>query len=161
MAESRIPIKVGTGLIEIIPKVTQKAKTELRAELEKLGVQSAKSVSKAVSTGLSGMPAEVKKQARKAKQGVEEEALDAKKRLKQIEKQLTKEYGEETAKRFKDFRRLELKKQELLEETSAETRKAIRDAVRVEEKSNRDRLTSAERLERERMKLQAQARREG
>ncbi|MEU6704722.1 hypothetical protein [Streptomyces wuyuanensis] len=160
MAEGRAPIKVGTGYIEVIPKVTQKAKTELRQELEKLGVSSAKGMSTAISQGLSGLPKEAAKQAKKAKKAIEEEAIDTKQALKRIEQQLTKEYGTETAKRFRKFRESELKKQGLLEETSAETRKALRDAVRVEEQSNRKRLASAERLENDRRKLTEKSRKD-
>lgn len=157
MAEGRVPIKVGTGYIEIVPKVNQKDMTDLRTklsqELEKLGVQASRQVSSAVKKGLSTLPAEAAKQAKKASAAVEKEAKDTEEAIRAIEKQLTKEYGQQTAKRFRDFQKRELDKQKLVEKASAQTKKAIADAVRLEEKANKDRLTSAQRLERERTKL--------
>lgn len=162
MAEGRAPIKIGTGYIEITPKVLQKDIDELRkkllGEMAKLGTSAGKEISKGVQEGIATLPKEVAKQAKKAKEAVEKEGLDTKKTLKRLEKELTKEFGEETAKRFKDFRKQELKKQKLIEETSSETKKALRDAVRLEEKANKDRLTSAERLEKNRLKLQEENR---
>jgi SLT domain-containing protein len=158
MAEGRGPIKVGTGYIEIIPKVLQKDVEELRrkvsGEMAKLGVSASKEISKSVKEGLAGLPKETAKQAKKAKEAVEKEAVDSAKTLKKIEKKITKEFGEEAAQRFREYRKLEEKKQKLLEETSAETRKALKDVVRLEEKANRERMTSAERLERDKRKIQ-------
>ncbi|MFF8367849.1 hypothetical protein ACF05W_03295 [Streptomyces lydicus] len=164
MAEGRGPIKVGTGYIEIIPKVLQKDIEELRrkvsGEMSKLGASASKEISKAAKTGLAGLPKETAKQAKKAKEAVESEALDSAKTLKKIEKQITKEYGEEAAKRFREFRKAEERKQKLLAETSSETRTALKETVRQEEKAARDRQAAAERLERDRQKLQLQTQRE-
>jgi SLT domain-containing protein len=164
MAEARGPIKVGSGYIEIIPKILQKDVEELRrkvnSELAKIGATASKEISKSVKEGLAGLPKETQKQAKKAKEAVEAEAKDSAKTLKKIEKQITKEYGEEAAKRFREFRKAEEKKQKLLQETSAETRTALRETVRQEEKAARERQAAAERLERERRKLQVQTQRE-
>ncbi|MEU5957558.1 transglycosylase SLT domain-containing protein [Streptomyces sp. NPDC047525] len=164
MAEGRGPIKVGTGYIEIIPKVLQKDMRELRtkvnSELAKIGAAASKEVSKAVKEGLAGLPRETQNQAKRAKEAVEKEALDTAKTLKKIEKQITKEYGEEAAKRFREYRKGEEKKQRLLAETSAETRKAVKETVRQEEAAAKQRQTTAERLERSRQKLQLQTQRE-
>lgn len=163
MAEGHAPIKVGTGLIEVILGVPAKELAELRqkivGELEKIGAASAKEVTRAVKNGLRELPSEVAKQAKKGKQAVEEEALDSEKTLKRIEKQITKEFGEEITRRFNEFRKAELKKAGLLQETSAETRKALQTAVRLEEQASRDRQRAAERLERERIRLIEQTRR--
>ncbi|MGW2919526.1 transglycosylase SLT domain-containing protein [Streptomyces angustmyceticus] len=164
MAEGRGPIKVGSGYIEIIPKVLQKDIEELRrrvsGEMAKLGATASKEISKAVKTGLAGLPEETAKQAKRAKESVEKEAVDTAKTLKKIEKQITAEYGEEAAARFREFRRTEEKKQRLLEGTSAETRTALRETVRQEEQTAKQRQATAERLERERRQLQAQTQRE-
>ncbi|MEU6389960.1 hypothetical protein [Streptomyces sp. NPDC046939] len=164
MAEGRGPIKVGTGYVEIVPKILQKDVQELRAkvssELGKIGVTAAKEMNKAVKEGLSGLPKEAAKQAKKAKEAVEAEAVDSAKALKKIEKQLTREFGEEAAKRFKEYRKAEEKKQRLLAETSSETRRALRETVRQEETAARQRQTAAERLERDRQRLQLQTQRE-
>ncbi|MCY0941913.1 transglycosylase SLT domain-containing protein [Streptomyces antarcticus] len=164
MAEARGPIKVGTGYIEIIPKILQKDIEELRRkvsqQMQQLGATASKEVSKAVKDGLAGLPKETQKQAKKAKEAVEAEALDTAKTLKKIEKQITREFGEEAALRFREFRKAEEKKRRLLEETSAATRTAVRDTVRVEERAARERQTVAERLERERRQLLVQTQRE-
>ncbi|MEU5577776.1 transglycosylase SLT domain-containing protein [Streptomyces huasconensis] len=165
MAEgTRGPIKVGTGYVEIIPKVLQKDINELRAkvssEMAKLGATAAREVNRAVKQGLSGLPQETQKQAKKAKAAVEKEAVDTAKTLKRIEKQITKEYGEEAGKRFREYRKAEEKKRRLLEETSAATRTALRDTVRQEEQAARQRQAAAERLERDRRQLQVQTQRE-
>ncbi|MEV5913372.1 transglycosylase SLT domain-containing protein [Streptomyces chartreusis] len=161
MAEgTRGPIKVGTGYVEIIPKVLQKDINELRSkvngELAKIGATASKEVSKAVKEGLAGLPKETQKQAKKAKELVEKEALDTAKTLKKIEKQITKEFGEEAAKRFREYRKAEEKKQKLLAQTSTETRTALRETVRQEEQAAKQRQAAAERLERERRELQRQ-----
>ncbi|WAB08840.1 tape measure protein [Streptomyces phage Success] len=161
MAEgSRGPIKVGTGYVEIIPKILQKDLNELRtkvsSEMAKLGATAAKEVNKAVKEGLAGLPKETQKQAKKAKEAVEKEAVDSAKTLKKIEKQITKEFGEEAAKRFREYRKTEEKKQKLLAETSTETRTALRETVRQEEQAAKQRQAAAERLERERRELQRQ-----
>ncbi|WP_406305774.1 transglycosylase SLT domain-containing protein [Streptomyces sp. NBC_00885] len=164
MAEGRGPIKVGTGYIEIIPKVLQKDVEELRrkvsGEMAKLGATASREVSKAVKEGLAGLPKETQKQAKKAKEAVEKEAVDSAKTLRKIERQITKEFGEEAGRRFREYRKTEEKKQKLLEETSAQTRTALRETVRQEERAARERQTAAERLERERRKLQVQSQRE-
>ncbi|MFI2909460.1 transglycosylase SLT domain-containing protein [Streptomyces sp. PDY-4] len=160
MAEgSRGPIKVGTGYVEIVPKVLQKDITQLRekvqGEMSKIGASASQAVSKAVKDGLAGLPKETQKQARKAKELVEKEAVDSAKTLKKIEQQITREFGKEAANRFREYRKAEEKKRKLLEQTSAETKKAVRETVRLEEKANRDRRASAERLEKARRKLVA------
>ncbi|MFF3453244.1 transglycosylase SLT domain-containing protein [Streptomyces sp. NPDC002730] len=164
MAEGRGPIKVGTGYIEIIPKVLQKDVEELRrkvsGEMAKLGATASREVSKAVKEGLAGLPKETQKQAKKAKEAVEKEAVDSAKTLRKIERQITREFGEEAGRRFREYRKTEEKKQKLLEETSAQTRTALRETVRQEERAARERQTAAERLERERRKLQVQSQRE-
>ncbi|MFD8886421.1 transglycosylase SLT domain-containing protein [Streptomyces erythrochromogenes] len=164
MAEGRAPIKVGTGYIEIVPKVTATDLKELRskvqAEMQKLGIAAGQEVNEGIARGLAGLPAEAKKRAQQAKQAVEAEAKDTAKTLQAIERQITREFGEETAKRFREFREAEIKKQQLLEETSAETRTALRQSVRLEEQAARDRQNAAERLERERRRLLEQTQRE-
>ncbi|MFD7605150.1 transglycosylase SLT domain-containing protein [Streptomyces mirabilis] len=164
MAEGRGPIKVGTGYVEIIPKILQKDVEELRkkvtGEMAKIGLSASREISKGVKEGLAGLPKETEKQAKKAKAAVEAEAVDSAKTLKKIEKQITKEFGEEAGKRFKAYRKLEQDKQKLLEETSAETRTALKETVRQEERAAKERQTAAERLERERRKLQVQTQQE-
>lgn len=152
MAEGqRGPIKVGTGYVEIVPKVLQKDMTELRgkivSELEKIGVAASKEMKGAVVKGLAGLPAEVAKQAKKAKEATEKEAVDSKKVLTRIAKELTKQYGKEAADRFLQAQKLEQKKLKLVEETSAGTRKALRETVAAEEKAAKEssrRWTAAE-----------------
>ncbi|QCX75714.1 Chromosome partition protein Smc [Streptomyces sp. YIM 121038] len=161
--EGRLPIRVGTGLIEVSPKLSAQDMAKLRrqlvAELQKAGAAAGKEISKAAKSGLAQLPGEVAKQAKKGAKAVEGEALDSEKTLKRIEKRLTKEYGDEVTKRFRAFRQAEERKERLLSETSAATRRALAQTVRQEEQAARDRERAAERLERERIRLQEQARR--
>ncbi|WP_158690353.1 hypothetical protein [Streptomyces sp. PsTaAH-124] len=160
-SENRGAIKVGSGYVEIVPKVLSKDMAELRrkitADLEKIGVAASKEMKGAVTKGLASLPSEVAKQAKKAKQATEKEALDSKKTLTRIAKELTKQYGKEAADRFKASQRVEAEKVKLAEKTSAATKKALRDTVAAEEKAA---TTSAKRwaaAEKERVKF-AQAR---
>ncbi|MFI5877531.1 transglycosylase SLT domain-containing protein [Streptomyces sp. NPDC051445] len=135
----RGPIKVGTGYVEIVPKVLAKDMAELRtkitSELEKIGVTASKEMKSAVTKGLAGLPAEVAKQAKKAKEASEKEAVDSKKTLTRIAKELTKQYGKEAAERFKESQRYEAKKVKLVEQTSSATKKALAATVTAEEKA--------------------------
>ncbi|WJV49914.1 transglycosylase SLT domain-containing protein [Streptomyces flavofungini] len=161
--EGRIPIRVGTGLIEVTPKLSSKDMAKLRrelvSELQRVGAASGKEIAKAAKNGLAQLPTEVAKQAKKGTKAVEGAALDSEKTLKRIEKRLSREYGDEVAARFRAFRQAEERKTRLLAETSAATRRALAQTVRQEEQGARDRERAAERLERERIRLQEQARR--
>ncbi|MGW1673293.1 transglycosylase SLT domain-containing protein [Streptomyces sp. NPDC002324] len=154
MAEGRGPIKVGTGYIEIIPKVLEKDIKELRSqvssEMQKLGAKAAKDISAGAKKGLEALPAEVEKQAKKANEKTKKAKKDSAKDLARIERQITKEYGEEAAARFRAFRELEQKKSKALKKASQETKNALRDTVRLEEQAARQRLAAAERLEKDR-----------
>lgn len=154
MAEGRGPIKVGTGYIEIIPKVLQKDVEELRrkvsSEMEKLGAKAARDISAGAKKGLETLPAEVEKQAKKANEKTKKAKKDSAKDLARIERQITKEYGEEAAARFRAFRELEQKKSKTLKKASQETKNALRDTVRLEETAAKQRLAAAERLEKDR-----------
>ncbi|MCX5201484.1 transglycosylase SLT domain-containing protein [Streptomyces sp. NBC_00237] len=154
MAEGRAPIRVGTGYIEIIPKATKSAMSNLRkeitGELAKIGGAAAKEVSKAAKQGLATLPAETEKAARKAAEKTKKVKRDSAKDLQRIEAQITREFGEEAAKRFRAYRDLELKKSKALKKTSQETRTALRETVRVEEQAARQRQAAAERLEKSR-----------
>lgn len=161
MAESgRGAIKVGTGYVEIVPKVLQKDMQELRTkivrELEKVGAVASKEMRSAIVKGMAGLPAEVAKQAKKAKELSEKQALDSKKTLTRIAKELTKQYGKEAADRFLQAQRLEKDKVKLVEKTSSATKKALRETVAAEEKAAK---TSAQRwatAEKERAKAAKQ-----
>ncbi|MFE9660311.1 transglycosylase SLT domain-containing protein [Streptomyces sp. NPDC005955] len=165
MAEGmRGPIKVGSGYVEIIPKILHKdiqdLRTKVSSELAKIGATAAKEVNRAVKEGLAGLPKETEKQAKKARAAVEREAVDSAKTLRKIERQITREFGEEAAARFHEYRKVEERKRRLLAATSANTRTALRETVRQEERAATDRQAAAARLERDRSRLLAQARRE-
>jgi SLT domain-containing protein len=151
------PIKVGSGYVEIVPKVLAKDMAELRtkitSELEKIGVAASKEMKGAVTKGLAGLPGEVAKQAKKAKEATEKEALDSKKTLTRIAKELTKQYGKEAADRFKEAQKLEKEKLKLVEKTSSSTKKALRDVVASETRAAKDSAQRWSKAEGERAKL--------
>ncbi|MGI5196931.1 transglycosylase SLT domain-containing protein [Streptomyces sp. CA-288835] len=156
MAEGRGPIKVGTGFIEIIPKVLQKDVEDLRrkvsGEMAKLGAKAAKDISEGAKKGLAALPAEVDKAAKKANEQTKKRKKESQKDIQRIEAQITREFGEEAAKRFRAFRDLEQKKEKALRKTSAATKTALRETVRLEETAARQRQAAAERLERDRVR---------
>ncbi|MGW4446447.1 transglycosylase SLT domain-containing protein [Streptomyces sp. NPDC004682] len=171
MSSERGPIKVGSGYVEIVPKVPQKDMAELRgkitSELEKIGVAASKEMKGAVTKGLAGLPKEVQKQAQKAKQAVEGEAKDSAETITKLEKFVTKQYGEQSKKRLAELREFYEGYETLTEEASATTKKALRETVRQEEKAARDRTAAerervreAERLAKEQQRAQEQAARE-
>ncbi|MDQ1016696.1 transglycosylase SLT domain-containing protein [Streptomyces afghaniensis] len=157
MAEGHGPIKVGTGYIEIIPKVLQKDVEDLRRkvqrEMQALGVKAAKDISEGAKKGLAALPAEVDRAAKKANESTKKRKKESAKDLKRIEEQITREYGEEAAKRWRTFRDLEQKKEKALKRASSATKTALRETVRQEEQAARQRQTAAERLEKDRLRL--------
>ncbi|MER6086533.1 transglycosylase SLT domain-containing protein [Streptomyces bluensis] len=157
MAEGRGPIKVGTGYIEIIPKVLQKDVEDLRRkvqrEMQALGTKAARDISEGAKKGLAALPGEVDKAAKKATENTKKRKKESAKGLKRIEEQITREYGEEAAKRWRQFRDLEQKKEKALERASTATKTALRETVRLEEQAAKQRQAAAERLEKDRLRL--------
>ncbi|BET51763.1 hypothetical protein RGQ21_67450 [Kitasatospora aureofaciens] len=133
----RGPIKVGSGYIDVFPKINQKALRETRAQLEKQMGAAGKAAGKTFADGVTSQVATIPKKAKaaadKAQKEIQKSALDSKKVLSRIEKEITKEYGTEAGKRFREAAELEKKKKKLLESTSAETRRALRETVKQEE----------------------------
>ncbi|MFD8018920.1 hypothetical protein ACFV6G_00585 [Streptomyces lavendulae] len=160
MAEGRAPIKVGTGYIEIVPKVTaedmNQLRSKVRAEMEKLGLQAGRDIEAGVSRGLAGLPREAAKQARQATAAIEAEAKDSAETIEALERHVTQQYGQESAKRLKELREFYGQYERLTEGASAGTRTALRETVRQEERAaldriqaERERVREAERLERQ------------
>ncbi|MFC4501750.1 MULTISPECIES: transglycosylase SLT domain-containing protein [Streptomyces] len=146
MASERGPIKVGSGYVEIVPKVLSRDMAELRgkitSELGKIGVAASNEMTQAVSKGLASLPGEVQKQARKAKQAVESEAKDSAETIAELERFVTKQYGEQSKKRLQELREFYARYEGMTEEASATTRQALRETVRQEERAARDRVTA-------------------
>jgi SLT domain-containing protein len=144
MSSERGPIKVGTGYVEIVPKVLAKDMAELRGkitgELEKIGLAASKEMNEAVTKGLANLPKEVKKQATKAKQAVEAEAKDSAETIAELEKFVTKQYGEQAKKRLAELRKFYESYEGMTEEATGTTKQALRETVRQEEKAAKDRL---------------------
>ncbi|MGC9439255.1 transglycosylase SLT domain-containing protein [Streptomyces sp. WG5] len=153
----RGPIKVGSGYIDVFPKINQKQLQETRAQLEKQmgasGKKAGESFTDGVVSQVATIPKKAKAAAEKAQKEIQKASLDSKKVLKRIEQEITKEYGTEAGKRFREAAELEKKKKRLLESTSAETRRALRQTTQEEERANRDRSRSWEQAERERLRL--------
>ncbi|MFF5433418.1 transglycosylase SLT domain-containing protein [Streptomyces griseofuscus] len=160
MAEGRGPIKVGTGYVEVVPKVMSKDMAELRAkitsELEKIGASASKEMQGAVTKGLAGLPKEVQKQAKKAKQAVEAEAKDSAETIAELEKFVTKQYGEQAKKRLSELRQFYGSYERMTEEASGTTRQALRETVRQEERAAKDRLAAERSRAQETARLERQ-----
>jgi len=153
----RGPIKVGSGYIDVFPKLNQKQLKETRAQLEKQMGATGKAAGKTFVNGLTEqvatVPRKAKAAAEKAQKEIQKSAMDSRKVLKRIEQEITKEYGKAAGKRFKEAAELEKKKQKLLEQTSAATRKAIQNTVREEEKAEKTKAKAWQAAEKERLKL--------
>ncbi|MFJ3634629.1 hypothetical protein [Streptomyces sp. NPDC090112] len=157
MAEGRAPIKVGTGYIEIVPKVTTKDMNELRsklqAEMKKLGIAAGREVNEGVTRGLAGLPAEAKKRARQAKQAIEEEAKDSAETIAELERWVTRQYGDQARKRLRELRGFYETYEGMTEEASRTTQRALRETVRQEERAALDRIQAERQRVREAARL--------
>ncbi|MFD5308317.1 transglycosylase SLT domain-containing protein [Streptomyces ardesiacus] len=138
----RGPIKVGSGYIEVYPRIDSKKMREAKAQLEKQMGASGKKAGKAFADGVvsqvTTIPKKAKAAADRAQKEIQKSALDSKKVLSRIEKEITKEYGTEAGKRFREAADLEKKKQKLLQGTTAETRRALRETTKAEETARRE-----------------------
>src|SRR5690606_8183400 len=163
VGSGRGPIKVGSGYIDVFPKINQKQLRETRAQLEKQMGLSGKKAGKSFSDGVTSQVAQIPKKAKaaadQAQKAIQKGALDSKKVLKRIEEEITKTYGKEAGKRFREAAKLERDKQKLTQETSAATRRALRETTQAEERSRRDQARRWETAQREYMRhLQARER---
>jgi len=160
----RGPIKVGSGYIDVYPKLNQEQLRKTRADLEKqmgaAGKASGKALSEGITTQLATIPKKAAEASKAAQKEITKGAQDSKKVLKAIEKEITKAYGEEAGRRFREAAELEKKKQKLLDQTSASTRRALQTTVREEQQAARNAAKAWETAERERIRLIQQRERE-
>ncbi|MET9816870.1 hypothetical protein [Streptomyces sp. NPDC006355] len=153
----RGPIKVGSGYIDVFPKVNQKQLREAKSQLEKQmgasGKRAGKALSDGISTQLANVPKKVAQASQKAQKELQKGAQDSKKVLKRIEQEITTAYGKEAGKRFREAAELEKKKKKLLDGTSAETRRALQATLREEQAAARTTAQAWQNAERERIKF--------
>ncbi|MFJ3084362.1 transglycosylase SLT domain-containing protein [Streptomyces halstedii] len=153
----RGPIKVGSGYIDVFPKLNQEHMRKTRAQLEKQMGASGKAAGKTFVNGVVGqmatIPKKAKEAAQKAQREIQKSAQDSKKTLKRIEQEITRDYGKEAGKRFREAAELEKKKQKLLESTSAATRRAVQATVREEQQAARTQARAWQVAESERLRL--------
>lgn len=153
----RGPIRVGSGYIDVFPKLNQKQLRETRAQLEKQMGASGKKAGKTFSDGVTSQVAQIPKKAKaaadKAQKEIQKSSQNSKKVLQRIEQEITRQYGKEAGKRFKEAAELEKKKQRLLDGTTAATRRAIQTTVREEQQAARTASRTWETAERERLRL--------
>ncbi|MCX4685473.1 transglycosylase SLT domain-containing protein [Kitasatospora purpeofusca] len=151
---TRGPIKVGSGYIEIHTDLSRESlnrfKADLTRQMEKAGAEAGKALSTAATRGFEALPKAAATAAKKASAVVESEGKDSAETLARIERDLTRQFGTEAARRFTEARRLEQQKQTLAEETSAVTQRALRAAVaqETEAATARSRLTQQQERER-------------
>ncbi|MGW2539314.1 hypothetical protein ACWC5I_00180 [Kitasatospora sp. NPDC001574] len=152
---TRGPIKVGSGYIEINTNLSNeslaKFRTELTRQMEKAGAEAGKVMSAAATKGFEALPKAAATAARKAGQAVEAEGKDSAATLARIERELTTQFGNEAARRFREARDLEARKQALAEETSTVTQRALRTAVQQETEAATARSRLTQQQERERV----------
>ncbi|MEU9258976.1 hypothetical protein AB0D68_10865 [Streptomyces sp. NPDC048212] len=153
----RGPIKVGSGYIDVFPKLNQEQLRKTRAQIEKQMGASGKAAGKSFSEGVTSQVAQIPKKAKaaaqKAQKEIQRSSVDSKKVLKRIEQEITRDYSKEAGKRFRDAAELEKKKRKLLEQTSAETRKAIQTTVKEEQKAAQTKSKAWQAAEKERLRL--------
>lgn len=164
MADGRTPIKIGTGYIEIVPKVPAKDMAELRkqvqAEMRKLGLTAGKEINEGVAQGLAGLPAEAKKRAKQAKVAVEAEAKDSAETVAELERWVTQQYGAQARKRLTELRAFYERYEGMTEEASRTTQQALRETVRQEQRAAQDRIQAERQRAREVQRLVDQERRD-
>ncbi|XMN06955.1 transglycosylase SLT domain-containing protein [Streptomyces griseobrunneus] len=164
-SEGRGSIRVGTGHVEVVPKIPQDSKTELRAELvhamEQAGAASGKAYKAAATKAVKGTSEAVEKEAKKASTATKKEARETQAALKRAEQYVTREAGKEAAKRLKTYVKAEKDKQKATEglsavlkrisqqaikDTRAEAKakiKAVEDAKKATEKAEKAKATAA------------------
>ncbi|MFJ5882675.1 transglycosylase SLT domain-containing protein [Kitasatospora cineracea] len=149
MGTSRGPIKVGSGYIEINTRLSEETVRKFRAEITKEMEQAGDQAGKAFAGGMANLPKAAAAAARKAAQSIESEAKDSAETLAEIEASLTRQYGEQAVRRFREARQLEEQKQALAEETSSVTRAALAATVRQETTAATARSRQTQAAERE------------
>ncbi|MFI2031399.1 hypothetical protein [Streptomyces buecherae] len=164
MAEGRTPIKVGSGYIEIYPDLDRDVMSRLRdkiiAELRTIGTAAGREIAEAAEKGLKELPRDVAKQAKRAGQAAESEAKDSTETIQRLERELTRQYGQEAARRLQELRELYRRQEALQQDASAVTRRALRETVRQEERAAQDRIAAERARVREAERLAVQQRRE-
>ncbi|MFD8594550.1 transglycosylase SLT domain-containing protein [Kitasatospora sp. NPDC059646] len=152
MATSRGPIKVGSGYIEINTRLSEETIRKFRSEITKEMERAGQQAEKAFASGMANLPKAAAAAAKKASQAIEAEAKDSAETLAAIEAQLTRQYGEQAVRRFREARQLEEQKQALAEETSSVTRAALAATVRQTQQQEREQVASVRRVAAERQR---------
>ncbi|MEU3351298.1 CHAP domain-containing protein [Streptomyces sp. NPDC037389] len=159
----RIPIKVGSGYIDIAPTLSREGTARMRAELtrqmELAGAAGGKAFTAAASNGMAALPKSAAAAAKAAKVHTEKAAVDTAAKLAAIEAELTREYGQQAGQRFRAFRDLEERKRQALEGTSQATRRAVQETVRLETQGARDAAQRWQTAEQDRLRLLEERRR--
>lgn len=132
--EGRGSIRVGTGHVEVVPRVSQEDKTKLRAELvramEKAGTDAGKAYKAAAAKGVQGASKAVETEAKKASAATKKAAKETEAALKRAEQYVTKEAGKEAAKRLKTYVKAEKDKQKATEGLSTVLKRLSQQAIK-------------------------------
>ncbi|MGW0930703.1 hypothetical protein [Streptomyces sp. NPDC002644] len=145
----RGPIKVGSGYVDVFPKMNREAMRKFRAQVDRelgtVGKKAGREFTKAISSEVKGASKPMLAEIKKVHKASTDAAKDSKKTLHRIAKEITKLYGQEAGKRFLEEQKHEKKKRKLLDQTTAATRSALRTITSEEEKAAKQ---SAQRWER-------------
>ncbi|QUI30685.1 transglycosylase SLT domain-containing protein [Streptomyces alfalfae] len=160
MAETgRGAVKVGSGYVEINPRLSEEAvrkfREEMNREMKKAGTEAGKTFTTATTEGLKGIEKAVRRAAKKAGEAAEAEAKDSAETIRKIEANLTKQYGEEAVRRFREMRKVEEKKRALVKETSKETQAALKETTRQETQAHTARAKAQQESVKKKQKAQA------
>jgi hypothetical protein len=157
VAVGRGAIKVGSGYIEVEPRISRDAMRAMRADLLKqmgaIGTAAGREFSRAAGRGISNLSRVAATEAKRASRAIRQGAAGTDTALRRIERDLTREYGAQATQRFRTFRERELQRRQLVEGTSDATRAALRRTAQSEEAESRAAVRRTETAERERQRL--------
>ncbi|MFE5092087.1 hypothetical protein ACFRCI_17280 [Streptomyces sp. NPDC056638] len=145
-SEGRSAIKVGSGYVEVTPKITseQKFRAALIKEMEKAGVEGGKAFTKATAQGVKGASKAVEKEAKQGAAATKKAAKETEAALKKAEQYVTKEAGKEAAKRLKTYVRAEKDKQKATEGLSAVLKRLSQQAIKDTKAEAKAKVKAAE-----------------
>ncbi|MFF9481391.1 transglycosylase SLT domain-containing protein [Streptomyces sp. NPDC014733] len=132
----RSAIKVGSGYVEIAPRIAREAlakfRTDLKTTLVKAGEEAGKGFSQAATKGLSSLPKAAAAAAKKATAEIEASAKKTAQSVLRVEQGLTKQLGKETTKRLRDDKQLATERGQLHNQVARTAKEALDRTMRAE-----------------------------
>ncbi|GGW89473.1 transglycosylase SLT domain-containing protein [Streptomyces noursei] len=152
----RSAIKVGSGYVEIAPRIARDAlakfRTDLKSTLAKAGEEAGKGFSQAATKGLSALPKAAATAAKKAKAEIEASAKNTAQSVLRIEQNLTKQLGEETTKRLRGEQQLTKERGRLHDQAVRSATEALSRTMRAETQAGEHATRTQQATERARIR---------